>query len=84
MGFLLPENCSHPSLCNFCLKQFYKVEQGITDTLSGYCPLDLFSGNKIRMFSAIKALMRSPQNNMRIFGDGAILHGKESTEVPRY
>ena len=78
MGYLLPANCLHPSLCNFCLKQFYKVEQGITRTLSGYCPLDLFSGDRTRMVSAIKALMRNPQNNMRVFGDGNILHGKET------
>ena len=27
-GYLLPTNCPHPLLCNFCLKQFYKMEQG--------------------------------------------------------
>ena len=27
-GYLLSANCPHPFLCNFCLKQFYKMEQG--------------------------------------------------------
>jgi len=77
-GFLLADNCPHPRLCNFCLKQFYKLQQGLANAISDYCPLDLFSGSKPRMLKALKGLLACPQNNLRIFGDGEILHNKHS------
>jgi len=82
-GVLFPENCPHTSLCNFCLKQFYKLQQGATDKLSDYCPLDLFSGDKTRMKTAIRALLESPQNNLKIFGDGVLLHDQYTANSDR-
>lgn len=42
-----------------------------------YCPLDLFSGCKPRMISAIKNLLASPQNNLRIFKDAQCSYSEE-------
>ena len=68
-GFLHHENLVHPTLCNFCLKQFFKLNVGNSQSVSQYCPLDLYSGEENRMIRAIHALMASPQNNLRIFKD---------------
>lgn len=46
---------------------------------STYCPFDLFSGVETRMKSALKALLTSPQNNLKIFRDGVIVYDQEST-----
>jgi len=78
LGFLFPQNMVHTSLCNYCLKQYYKQLMGQVTRPSMYCPLDLYSGNQARMFQAISALMDSPQNNLRIFKDGELLHGEDS------
>ena len=45
---------------------------------SSYCPFDLFSGVEIRMKSALKELLKSPQNNLKIFKDGVIVYDQES------
>jgi len=78
LGFLFPQNMVHPTLCNYCLKQYYKQHIGQVTRPSMYCPLDLYSGNIARMFQALSALMESPQNNLRIFKDGQLLHGEET------
>lgn len=83
LGFLLAENSPHPDYCNFCLKQLYKLQQGISDTHSMYCPLDLFSGHPFRMDAALKALMTCPQNNLKMFGNGVLLHSSTTTYVKR-
>ncbi|URE28221.1 Inositol-pentakisphosphate 2-kinase [Musa troglodytarum] len=43
--------------------------------ISGYDPLDLFSGLKDRVHLAITALFASPQNNFRIFLNGSLIFG---------
>lgn len=62
------------SKCYFCLKQFSKLQSGQIENVSEYCPLDLFSGNKMRMRHALLSLFRNPQNNLKIFQDGHIIY----------
>ncbi|KMQ93231.1 inositol-pentakisphosphate 2-kinase [Lasius niger] len=45
---------------------------------SKYCPFELFSGVEARMKAAVKELLRSPQNNLRIFKDGVVVYNQES------
>eukprot|EP00090_Calanus_glacialis_P039047 TRINITY_DN68005_c0_g1_i1.p1 TRINITY_DN68005_c0_g1~~TRINITY_DN68005_c0_g1_i1.p1 ORF type:complete len:422 (+),score=106.99 TRINITY_DN68005_c0_g1_i1:84-1349(+) len=78
LGFLFPANMVHPTLCNYCLKQYYKRHIGLVTSPSQYCPLDLYSGEQGRMVQALEALLESPQNNLRIFKDGELLHTEET------
>ena len=52
------------------LHQSLKMEQGVIQERSMYDPLDLFSGDGVRMERAIMALLDSPQNNLRVFIGG--------------
>ncbi|TRZ01614.1 hypothetical protein DNTS_022970 [Danionella cerebrum] len=54
-------------VCRFCMHQHYKLANGKWKRLSRYCPLDLFSGSKQRMYVALKNLLEEPQNNLKIF-----------------
>ncbi|XP_078139987.1 inositol-pentakisphosphate 2-kinase [Centroberyx gerrardi] len=68
-------------VCRFCMHQHYKVANAKWKRPSLYCPLDLFSGNRQRMFSAIKHLIEEPQNNFKIFKGGQCIYGgKEGSE----
>ncbi|XP_056129798.1 inositol-pentakisphosphate 2-kinase [Lampris incognitus] len=68
-------------MCRFCMHQHYKVANGRWKRPSLYCPLDLFSGNKQRMYLAIRHLMDEPQNNFKIFKGGECIYGgKEDSE----
>lgn len=62
------------SKCYFCLKQFLKLQNGQIDNVSRYCPLDLFSGDKMRMKRALLSLVNNPQNNFKIFKNGNIIY----------
>ncbi|XP_068228316.1 uncharacterized protein [Palaemon carinicauda] len=57
-------------LCRYCVKQFIKVGKDADPVTSCYCPLDLFSGNLARMRKAVDGLLKSPQNNFKVFVDG--------------
>jgi len=76
-GFVSSKN----ALCEFCLKQREKVRAGLVKTESSYCPLDLFSGDRQRMKAAITNLAENPQNNLRIFQDGNLLHDENSANT---
>ncbi|KAI1307943.1 Inositol-pentakisphosphate 2-kinase [Halotydeus destructor] len=69
------------SISRFCLKQFYKSKLGSVDKQSKYCPLDLFSGCTIRMKRAIRALIKVPQNNLRIFENLDKIYGDNIDEL---
>ncbi|KAL4655836.1 inositol-pentakisphosphate 2-kinase isoform X1 [Arapaima gigas] len=64
-------------VCRFCMHQHFKLANGKWKRVSRYCPLDLFSGNKQRMYSAIKHLLEEPQNNFKIFTSGELIYGCE-------
>ncbi|XP_035245242.1 inositol-pentakisphosphate 2-kinase [Anguilla anguilla] len=69
-------------VCRFCMHQHFKLANGKWKTMSRYCPLDLFSGNKQRMCFAIKRLLEEPQNNFKIFKNGELIYGcKEDVDL---
>lgn len=76
-GYRLLRNCVHQSLCNFCMKQWYKLESNKIEERSHYCPFDLYSGDPDNMSRAIDALIQSPQNNLRVFRNGDLMHGED-------
>lgn len=49
-------------------------------SISHYCPLDLYSGERGRVERALWALLRSPQNNLRIFVRGNTVYSQEHLE----
>ncbi|XP_026320067.1 inositol-pentakisphosphate 2-kinase isoform X1 [Hyposmocoma kahamanoa] len=67
------------SKCYFCLKQFLKLQNGQIDNISEYCPLNLFSGDKMRMRHALLSLVSNPQNNFKIFKDGNIIYSDKNS-----
>lgn len=67
-GFLDTSTPGLP-LCRYCVKQFLKAGKE-SSSRSGYCPLDLFSGNVDRMRRAVDNLILAPQNNFKVFVDG--------------
>lgn len=63
-------------LCR-CLKQHAKLYQGNIDSISKYCPLDLFSGDKTRMKRAIFDLCDNPCNRFKLFKNGKLLYTQD-------
>lgn len=59
--------------CPFCAHQYLKLCRGDVQRPSGYCPLDMFSGRRERVQQAVRALLRDPQNNLKMFLDGGPL-----------
>lgn len=58
------------SVSRYHLQQSVKMEDGRIAEISSYDPLDLFSSERSRMESALKALFNNPQNNLRVFVNG--------------
>ncbi|XP_026816575.1 inositol-pentakisphosphate 2-kinase-like isoform X1 [Rhopalosiphum maidis] len=56
--------------CPFCAHQYLKLCRGDVRRPSGYCPLDMFSGRRERVRRSVRALLRDPQNNLKLFLDG--------------
>ncbi|GJJ69074.1 inositol-pentakisphosphate 2-kinase [Entomortierella parvispora] len=56
--------------CRFCMYQHQKKQKGQESHLSEYCPIDLFSGEESLVHYALDALVRTPQNNLRLFVEG--------------
>ncbi|XP_076667278.1 inositol phosphate kinase 1 isoform X2 [Andrena cerasifolii] len=65
--------------CPYCLTQYYKLKKKIITERSTYCPFDLFSGVEGRMKLALKGLLKSPQNNLKIFKEGIVVYDHESS-----
>ena len=74
-------NTEKIAVCEFCVKQREKVRAGQVKAESSYCPLDLFSGDTKRMKAALNNLAHNPQNNLRIFQDGNLLHDEDSANT---
>ncbi|KAG5893288.1 hypothetical protein JTB14_014301 [Gonioctena quinquepunctata] len=73
-----PLSEKHFPACLFCMKQYLKLQNKKIDKRSEYCPEDLFSGDEKRMRSAIKSLIRNPQNNFQVFKNGTLIYGEKS------
>lgn len=56
----------------------FQLKKKIITERSTYCPFDLFSGVEERMKLALKGLLRSPQNNLKIFKEGIVVYDHES------
>ena len=67
--------------CKYCLFQWQKVnKEGKYPRRSEYCPLDLYSNDPGRVLYALKCLLQDPQNNLRIFRDGALVYSGETNQ----
>ena len=69
-------------LCHRCLKQYAKLYNGEIESISRYCPLDLFSGDQMRMKKAIFDLFERPHNRFKVFKNGQLLY-TESVGNPK-
>lgn len=66
-------------MCFFLFVSF-QLEKGTINQISNYCPIDLFSGNRKRMRRAIKGLLNSPQNNLRVFKNEVLIFGDKTDQ----
>lgn len=55
--------------CRFCLHNQLKSENNLNKK-SLFCPMDLYSDDINRVQQSIAALLKTPQNNLRVFKDG--------------
>ncbi|KAF9112743.1 Inositol-pentakisphosphate 2-kinase [Mortierella sp. AM989] len=69
-AFIRKEQIIKRRKCRFCMHQHRKLKNGEEESLSEYCPIDLFSGNDFLVEDSINALIKTPQNNLRLFVDG--------------
>nr|KAG5699504.1 hypothetical protein BaRGS_020063 [Batillaria attramentaria] len=74
------EDAEQSGVCKFCMHQHLKCQAGEWPETSDYCPLDLFSGNRKRMRHALQSLMKTPQNNLKIWKDGVEIYSSETKE----
>eukprot|EP00300_Choanocystis_sp_HF-7_P006648 c14823_g1_i1.p1 GENE.c14823_g1_i1~~c14823_g1_i1.p1 ORF type:complete len:469 (+),score=103.98 c14823_g1_i1:572-1978(+) len=58
-------------VCAFCALQHFKHTTRHITHVTQYCPLELFSGEFDRIFHTLHHLVTNPQNNLRLFKDGA-------------
>ncbi|KAJ2493797.1 hypothetical protein IWW37_000183 [Coemansia sp. RSA 2050] len=61
-----PHTSVKSRVCRYCMHQYTKHA---SQDVSGFCPLDLFSGDRRRIVRALDSLAQSPQNNLRVFVD---------------
>ncbi|GMH13899.1 hypothetical protein Nepgr_015740 [Nepenthes gracilis] len=73
--FIAEENAVKKNVTRFKMHQALKLHQHQISDLSDYDPLDLFSGSRDRVHTAIKALFATPQNNLRVFLNGSLVYG---------
>ncbi|KAL2892723.1 Inositol-pentakisphosphate 2-kinase [Bienertia sinuspersici] len=74
-SLIADENAIKKKVTRFKMHQFLKLKELEIQRVSGYDPLDLFSGSRERIDKAIKALFANPQNNLRVFQNGSLIHG---------
>uniref|UniRef100_A0ACD5UDV4 Uncharacterized protein n=1 Tax=Avena sativa TaxID=4498 RepID=A0ACD5UDV4_AVESA len=73
--YISTENSIKKQVTRYKMHQHLKFHQGQISKISDYDPLDLFSGSKERIHTAIKSFFSTPQNNFRIFVNGSLGFG---------
>lgn len=73
-----PDHLKKYKKCFYCMNQYLKLKKGSISSVSGYCPLDLFSGDFSRMYLALSKLFEKPQNNLRISSSGIKIYDENS------
>ncbi|XP_020166707.1 inositol-pentakisphosphate 2-kinase IPK1 isoform X1 [Aegilops tauschii subsp. strangulata] len=73
--YISKENAIKKQVTRYKMHQHLKFHQGQISKTSEYDPLDLFSGSKERIRTAIKSFFSTPQNNFRIFVNGSLGFG---------
>ncbi|KAH0744693.1 hypothetical protein KY290_032686 [Solanum tuberosum] len=73
--FITEDNDIKRSVTRFKMHQALKLNQEKISEVSAYDPLDLFSGSSDRVRMAINNLLKTPQNNFRVFLDGSLILG---------
>ncbi|XP_063921224.1 inositol-pentakisphosphate 2-kinase [Zophobas morio] len=73
----VPFSERHFPKCAFCMNQYVKHNKGQIQSLSSYCPSDLFSGEPTKMIRAVQALVTNPQNNLKIFKNGQLQYSED-------
>ncbi|GAA5829919.1 hypothetical protein JCM5353_006113 [Sporobolomyces roseus] len=72
--------------CRFCMHRYYRTNS-INEHEEGYCPLDLCSGDSMRVRKAIDSLFsiwetsQGEANNFRIFMNGQAIRPNDSSAV---
>ncbi|KAJ3156283.1 Inositol-pentakisphosphate 2-kinase [Geranomyces michiganensis] len=63
--------------CRYCMHQQWKAKAAAdkqhiahSHVASTFCPLDLYSRDRVRVRAALDALLQNPQNNLRLFIEG--------------
>ncbi|XP_049309026.1 inositol-pentakisphosphate 2-kinase isoform X2 [Bactrocera dorsalis] len=75
-GLLLPDATRLPIAFDILLSNL-QLHTGKINRRTSYCPLALFSGVPAQMVTAIDALLRCPQNNLRVFRNGILVYDGE-------
>lgn len=68
-------------VCRFCMHQRLKLARGEIDRVSAFCPIALSSDDPAAVRGAVDALLRTPQNNLRLFFDGRPLGAVDGGEI---
>ncbi|KAF9989605.1 Inositol-pentakisphosphate 2-kinase [Mortierella antarctica] len=69
-SFIRKEHGIKKRKCRFCMYQYHKLKAGQEQSLSEYCPIDLFSTSHHLVQDSLNALVQTPQNNFRLFVNG--------------
>ncbi len=71
-----PKDMTKTERSRFSMHQDFKIKCGkiLEVNRSEYDPFDLFSNERFRIKRAINALIKSPQNNFRLFCNGKIIY----------
>eukprot|EP00123_Amoebidium_parasiticum_P012249 comp21221_c0_seq1/m.28866 comp21221_c0_seq1/g.28866 ORF comp21221_c0_seq1/g.28866 comp21221_c0_seq1/m.28866 type:complete len:480 (-) comp21221_c0_seq1:755-2194(-) len=83
--FIDPQHApTKATTCRFCMHQHLKLEKGQQKEVSRYCPLDLYSGDRIRMLKALGDLLWTPQNNLKVYRNNTsvLMHTKDPNVDP--